>query len=852
MIGRLPASRQVRLCIGLQLRNPDQLDALLYDLYDPASPRYHHFLTPEQFNAAFAPTEQDYAAVVEFARAHGLSVSSRLPDRRMVDVVGSAASIERAFHVHLHEYRHASRSRSFYAPDAEPSVASTLKVADVWGLSDYPEPRALHGTPRPLGTTAQPNGTGSASGMYIGGDFRKAYLPGVTNLTGAGQVVALFQLDGFYASDIAAYAVAASNAQVGVPAVPLQTVLIDGFSGNVYDSNGNGEVSLDIEMAMSMAPGLSRIIVYEGNPTNFYPAHVISQIAAENLARQVSCSWAWSGGPNATFDSYLQQLIAQGQSFFQASGDSDAYTTGYIDNTANNTSPVDSLYLTCVGGTTLTTSSGAWQSETVWNWDTRGSPGVGSSGGSSSYYAIPSWQSTINMTNNHGSVYYRNIPDVALTAENIYVRYGNGLIGNFGGTSCAAPLWAGLCALVNQQAAINAVSPVGFLNPAIYSIGKGAGYTTAFHDITTGSNTRTGVTNFYAMTGYDLCTGWGTPRGSNLINSLMPFNALRVTPVTTPAFIGPVGGPFSPTPNAFTLANAGASSMNWSAGTTSTWFTLVPSNGTLLAGGTTNVTITLAAQTTGLVAQVYSGTAWITNTLDGALQSRSVSLLVGQPVVLNGGFETGDQTSWSKYGNFDYNAPVNANYTYNGDPGSYFVHSGTYGFYLGAAGSLGFISQTLQTVSNRPYLLSFWLRNPYYPCTPNEFVVQWGGTTLMDQTNMPVFEWTNVQFVVVANAPSVALAFGGRNDPNEFALDDISAQMLTTPTVGTFGAGTNMAALAWNASTNVHYQWQYTTNLVPAQWVNLGAPVLGTGGTMVATDASPAGTQRFYRVILQP
>jgi len=107
-------------------------------------------------------------------------------------------------------------------------------------------------------------------------------------------------------------------------------------------------------------------------------------------------------------------------------------------------------------------------SETVWN---RGS-GVGSSGGISTTYAIPTWQQGLSMTANQGSTTFRNFPDVALTGENVYVLYNNGGSGTFGGTSCAAPLWAGFTALVNQQAVANGRATVGFINPALYTIGK--------------------------------------------------------------------------------------------------------------------------------------------------------------------------------------------------------------------------------------------------------------------------------------------------------------------------------------------------------------------------------------------
>ena len=112
----------------------------------------------------------------------------------------------------------------------------------------------------------------------------------------------------------------------------------------------------------------------------------------------------------------------------------------------------------------------------------------------------------------------RNIPDVALTADDVWVIYDSGLSNSFIGTSCAAPLWAGFIALVNQQAVL---PPVGFINPAIYAIGNGSSYTSCFHKTTTGNNTWPGSPDkYYPAAGYDLCTGWGTPNGRNLINAL--------------------------------------------------------------------------------------------------------------------------------------------------------------------------------------------------------------------------------------------------------------------------------------------------------------------------------------------
>ena len=119
-----------------------------------------------------------------------------------------------------------------------------------------------------------------------------------------------------------------------------------------------------------------------------------------------------------------------------------------------------------------------------------------------------------------------NAPDVAMPANYILVVYtdthGTQHYGAVGGTSCAAPLWAGFTALVNQQAAASGKRPMGFMNPAFYAIAEGPWYAQCFNDITSGNNTNSrSPTLYFAQTGFDLCTGWGSPRGANLINALV-------------------------------------------------------------------------------------------------------------------------------------------------------------------------------------------------------------------------------------------------------------------------------------------------------------------------------------------
>jgi subtilase family serine protease len=521
----LDTNTTLRLALGLPLKDEIGLELFLQKIYDPSDPLYQQFLTPDQFEQRFSPTPEQYEKVVAFAQRNHLTVTVRHSNRLVLDVAGSVADVQRAFHTTFHVFKHPREQRDFFAPDIEPSVETDLPLVDISGLNNYMLPRPRSVRMAETSSTAVPRSGSGENGAFFGNDFRAAYLPEVT-LTGAGQILGMVQFDGFYPADIAAYETAAS-----LPQVPLQTVLLDGYDGVPTSgaNSGNGEVSLDIEMAVCMAPGLSKIVVFEAGPNGFQN-DILSAMASHAEIKQLSCSWGWGGGPSTTTDNLFKKMAAQGQSFFSASGDSDAFSTGAVDDPSQVNSPSSSPYITVVGGVTLMTSGpgGARASEAVWN---RGD-GVGSSGGISSHYAIPSWQAGINMMANGGSTGFRNTPDVAWVAENISVRYGNGITGSFGGTSCAAPLWAGLAALMNQQAVEAGKPSIGFINPAIYALGKGAGYGSLFNDVTNGNNTWSGSANaFDAVAGFDLCTGWGSPAGQHLIDALAgPLTSVKPLP----------------------------------------------------------------------------------------------------------------------------------------------------------------------------------------------------------------------------------------------------------------------------------------------------------------------------------
>ncbi|HVY68322.1 MAG TPA: protease pro-enzyme activation domain-containing protein [Verrucomicrobiae bacterium] len=838
---RLPATNQLSLALGLPLRNRGALTNLLRDLYDPAHPRFRKFLTPEEFTEQFGPTEKEYEATVAFARTNGMVISERHPNRMLVTVTGAVGDIERAFGVRLRLYQHPEEARQFFAPDTEPSVAAGTPILRVSGLDNYKVPKPMFRPVDPVdGAKALPrNGSGPA-GSYWGNDFRKIYVPGTT-LTGAGQMVALVQFGGYYLSDITNYV-----KQSGIATVPLENVLVNGYNG-VPDSRAPGsdneEVALDIEVVNAMAPGLAKILVYEtaNNVNTVATDNLFNRIATDNRARQISCSWG-----NFDIDALSQQIFqeyaAQGQSFFMASGDSGAF--GAMVPTVS-----DTPLLTQVGGTTVTTSSArAWVSETTWD---------GSSGGASSYFPIPEWQQGIDMSANGGSSTMRNTPDVAMIGDNVWVLADRGRSFAVGGTSVAAPLWAAFTALVNEQGAAAGLPPVGFLNPALYAIGKSPLYSQCFHDITTGNNFSQDSPNLYsAVPGYDLCTGWGTPNGTNLINALLspPIDPLLLSPPFGFTATGKVGGPFSTTRQVYTVANGGIAPVAWSLSAAPAWLTVTPaSGGTLPPGGNATITISLNTAATNLSLGNYITTLWFTNRTSGVAQSREFDFFPG-----NAGFETGDFTNWTanvkSSSNFADSIDTDLLYgqTLDGVPDAMFVHSGIYGAFLGQANSLGTLAQTLSTVPGGTYTVSFWFANPVGGGV-NQFHAVWDGQPLFDGVSLDQIDWTNMVYNVTASTARTVLKFTFRNDDNAFGLDDVSVQLVpqaSPPAFSGLAVNSGIITLSWTGTAGLAYQVQTTADLAGA-WINVGDALTGTGDTLTFSESVAPGTQHFYRLVVQ-
>ena len=811
--GILPVTNRLNLAIGLPLRNEAVLDVFLQQLYDPASANYHHYLTPEQFTEQFGPTEQSYRAVVDYVRRNGLVVTGTSGNRLLVDASGTVADVQRAFHVTMHSYHHPHEARDFYAPDVEPSVDAGIAIADISGLNNYvlPHPKSL----KMNAATVTPNSGSGSGGSYLGNDFRAAYLPEVS-LAGSGQTVGLLEFDGFYSNDIVAY-----ENLAGLPNVPLQTNLLDNYDGT--PGSGNLEVSLDIEMVISMAPGLSKVVVFEGR----IPNDVLNAMAAESEIKQLSCSWGWSGGPSTTMDNIFKTMAAQGQSFFNATGDGDAFTTGAssangVDNTSLDNAPSSSPYITEVGGTTLATTSpgGSWSSETVWNWG----GGTGSSGGISSFYSIPSWQMNVDMTANSGSTAFRNIPDVAMIADNVYVSYGNGNSESVGGTSCAAPLWAGFMALVNQQAAGNGHSSAGFINPALYAIGASQNYSQDFHDTTSGNNTwQSSPSQFFAVPGYDLCTGWGTPAGQSLINDLVsPGNAtqtpapnsLGIFSVTQTAATGVVGGPFASPASVITLTNSGATMLTWTLTNpnAAAWLSVSTTGGTLAPQAITSVVLNFKTAANSLAVGNYPvslkfSTANSTTVQTVAFQLQVLPVLSVLPM-------TGFNASGAVGGPF---APAAQSFTIINHGGiSAAWKAKASGSWLAVSRSSG----TLAAHGQAAFVASLTAKAKKFKAGIYTTVV-----TVQDKKKKIV----------------QSLPFTLNVGQNHVAAPEIRA-VASTP--ASFD-------LTFTATPGESYQVQYKTNFAQPDWINLGSPIQAETNFVNFTDTNNGNSpQKYYRLMI--
>jgi subtilase family serine protease len=529
LVGQLPATQTLSFDIVLPLSDRGGLQSFVQEVQDPTSSSYHHFLTPEEFTARFGPSQENWQALIAFAKANGFEIISGDLKGRDLRLSGTVANIEKAFHVTLGNYQDLTDGRTFFAVDREPTVDLPFQLWHITGLDNDSRPHPMyvkksdyaqaHGIDPEKVVSHATTGSGP-SASFLGSDMRAAYYGG-TALTGSGQNVALFEFAGTDLSDLSTYYKNVGQTEPYTPTL----ISTGGYATSCVDSGSKAcddtEQTLDMTQLMGMAPGSTMLYMYvcgdvlASGSGNISDTSCISAMVSDTdapLSKQISCSWGWTPADASTLDPYFEQMASQGQNFFVAAGDSSAWSA------SNEAWPADDANIVSVGGTDLTTASaaGAWKSETAW---------ADSGGGiSPDSIPIPSWQklSGVITSSNKGSTTLRNGPDVAGNANFTYYVCADQTTctaNDYGGTSFAAPMWAGYLALANQQAATNG-DTIGFVDPILYPAALTSSYGTYFHDITSGS-----CGTYSGITGYDLCTGWGSPNTTGIINLLAAGSA---------------------------------------------------------------------------------------------------------------------------------------------------------------------------------------------------------------------------------------------------------------------------------------------------------------------------------------
>jgi hypothetical protein len=317
------------------------------------------------------------------------------------------------------------------------------------------------------------------------------------------------------------------------------------------------------------------------------------------------------------------------------------------------------------------------------------------------------------------------------------------------------------------------------------------------------------------------------------------FDPLLITPDSGFTVLGPPGGPFDETSEIFSLTNFASVPMDWTAQSTSTYVDLSADSGTLQPGASTNVIVTMDPSASNILISTQAGNLLFTDLNTTNTQSLPVTLTIG-----NGGFETGDFSDWTLNGGGYPTNFVGAVAVGIDD----YIHSGGYAALLGQPYVTATLSQTLPTVPGQLYRVSLYLNNPVGGPT-NQFDVKWGGTTLFSQVNVPLIQWTNMEFAVFATNSSTTLEIVFRNDPDYFGLDDISVTPAAPPTFTSAIVSNNALYISWNAIPGASYQLKFSTDLV--SWITSGEPTPATNSIMtVKKTIQHADPQQYYRLYL--
>jgi subtilase family serine protease len=598
--GRVPANTRlngVSIVFSRSAAQQADLDALIAAQQDPASALYHQWLTPDQFAARFGMAQSDLDKVESWLQQQGFSIDSVARSRNLIRFSGTVAQVESAFQTQMHHYQ--VNGEQHFAPSTELSVPSALApvVLAIRNLDDFrPKSHAIRGDP----ARQRPSFTSSQSGnvYFSPGDIATAYdiKPLYSaSVNGTGQTIAIVGQSAVVLSDIENFQ-KASLLTVKDPTL----VLVPGTGSSTIHTGDEGESDLDLEWSGAIAPGATIDFVYTGSNTNYGVFDSIEYAIDEKIGNIVSASYGdcetdLGTVEAAALDTIIQQAAVQGQSVISSSGDTGSTGCSGFTNltTAQQEAlavsyPSSSPYVTGLGGTETTAAEDVagsiyWEAkntaqdeissalqyipEVAWNDDSTSGGLSSSGGGPSALFTKPTWQTGVpgipadgkrdvpdialySSPNNPGYLYCSSDSSVSITGSctNGFRDANSQYLTVAGGTSFAAPIFAGMLAIINQKAGYT--NGQGLINKQLYTLAaNSATYAAAFHDVTSGNNDCLGgsslcssTAGFSAGIGYDLVTGLGSvdlnnlatawpASGSNLIGTTTTVSASNSAPL---------------------------------------------------------------------------------------------------------------------------------------------------------------------------------------------------------------------------------------------------------------------------------------------------------------------------------
>lgn len=533
-----PSTPISNVILGLKLTTAQQtdLEQFIASQQNPASPNYDRWLTPDQFAARFGAAQSDIDQITAWLRSQGLSVDMVSNSRNWIAFSGTAGRLGNALHTEFHRFVDAGETH--FANATEPSLPEALApvVSGLLGLNDYHPRRA------PQSLSLQPQ-LSSPDGSHVPGpadyaviyDFQQLYNLGID---GTGQTIAIAGQSDVKSSDIAMF-----RSQFGLPAANLTTKVFG--PAPPADPGSEAEADLDIEWSGAIARNASIILVYSNDAFQSLIYAIDQNLAPIANLSFGDCERYWTADA-LLFQNIMQQANAQGITVVIAAGDGGPascdvwFANPIVTNGPAVSFPASIPEVTAVGGSqfsegqrnywsTTPNSNGAFATsyipEAAWNETSSGGVLAAGGGGASAVFPKPAWQTGSGVPNDKA----RDVPDVALNASaehDGFLLCVSGVCGVAGGTSGAAPIFAGMMALLNQyvssqHAASGSQTPppgLGNVNPVLYRLASGN--PVPLHDITLGSNivpcasSSPGCVNgeigYSAAIGYDLATGLGS------------------------------------------------------------------------------------------------------------------------------------------------------------------------------------------------------------------------------------------------------------------------------------------------------------------------------------------------------